>query len=914
MLRFADTGLRKNMINDADPLPAIPPAPAGEVTEPDAPAGEVTEPADASEAEVMAVDSDAASPVGVERVPVVAIGTSAGGLEALERFLRQASPASGMAFVVIQHLDPMHKAMLAELLQRTTAMPVAEITDGTQVEANHVYVIPPDRELSILGNTLYLFEPVAPRGLRLAIDAFFTALAADRGPAAIGVILSGMGSDGTAGMLAIRAAGGMTVVQTPESAAYDSMPCSAIAAGLADIIVRPEEMPARIAALRSRLTLSAESVGLADESRGGAVDKALLLLRGRSGHDFGLYKRSTINRRIERRMAIHQFARVSDYLSYLRENPQELDLLFKELLIGVTSFFRDPPAWDYLQNEVIPGWFSAHPGGCHLRAWVAGCSTGEEAYSLAILFSEAQAALPPGGRFTLQIFATDLDLDGIARARAGLFPASIASDVSPERLRRFFVEEGESFRVTRTIREMVTFAPQDLIADPPFTRLDLLSCRNLLIYMSGELQRRLLPLFHYSLNPGGILFLGSAESALGHPELFTALDARSRIYRRLSAPFHKAPADFPGRALRAADARDASAVAAEPSLQSLADRLILQKFAPAALLVTVDGDIVYVSGRTGRYLEPASGKANWNLHAMAREGLRHELANALLVALREQSEVRVCGLSIESDGGAGDRRMVDLAVHPLSEPAALAGLALIVFSERTPPATTRAPARRRGRAGDAERALQAAQEHAQAMREQMQTAQEELKAANEELQSMNEDLQSTNEELTTSKEELQSMNEELQTVNTELQIRVNQLSRANDDMKNLLNSTDLATVFLDGRLRLRRFTTPATKLFRLIDADHGRQLSDIVCDLDYPDLAADARQVLQTLVFSEKEVVTRDGRCWFKVRIMPYRTIANVIDGVVLTFTEITLAKQLEARLRALSGAGDGASTDARRT
>jgi two-component system CheB/CheR fusion protein len=308
---------------------------------------------------------------------------------------------------------------------------------------------------------------------------------------------------------------------------------------------------------------------------------------------------------------------------------------------------------------VIPGWFSAHPGGCHLRAWVAGCSTGEEAYSLAILFSEAQAALPPGGRFTLQIFATDLDVDGIARARAGLFPASIASRRvagSPAPLLRQGREMASS--VTRTIREMVTFAPQDLIADPPFTRLDLLSCRNLLIYMSGELQRRLLPLFHYSLNPGGTLFLGSAESALGHPELFAPLDARSRIYRRLSAPFRKAPADFPGRALRAADARDdASAVAAEPSLQSLADRLILQKFAPAALLVTVDGDIVYVSGRTGRYLEPAAGKANWNVHAMAREGLRHELANALQTAMREQTEVRVCGLSIEGDGGAGDRRM-----------------------------------------------------------------------------------------------------------------------------------------------------------------------------------------------------------------------------------------------------------------
>jgi two-component system CheB/CheR fusion protein len=843
------------MMNDTDSLPADPPAALpGEVSDP-AQASDAT-PA-AGESDAMAADHDAAGPASAALVPVVAIGTSAGGLEALERFLRQASPASGLAFVVIQHLDPTHKGMLAELLQRSTAMPVAQIADGTLVEANHVYVIPPNRDLSILGNTLYLFEPTAPRGFRLSIDLFFKALAADRGPAAIAVILSGMGSDGTVGLAAIRAAGGMTVVQTPESAAYDSMPKSAIAAGLADIVVAPEAMPARIAALRTRLTLPREPDVLAAESSMGAVDKALLLLRGRSGHDFGLYKRNTINRRIERRMAIHQLTRVTDYVRYLRENPQELDLLFKELLIGVTSFFRDPPAWDYLLNEVIPGWFTAHPGGCQLRAWVAGCSTGEEAYSLAIIFSEAQAALQPKGRFTLQIFATDLDVDGIARARAGLFPASIAADVSPDRLRRFFVKEGDGFQVTRTIREMVTFAPQDLIADPPFTRIDLLSCRNLLIYMSGELQRKLLPLFHYSLNPGGTLFLGSAETALGHAELFAPLDARSRIYRRLSAPFRKAPADFFGRAGRAADARDdASAVVAEPSLQSLADRLILQKFAPAALLVTVDGDIVYVSGRTGRYLEPAAGKANWNVHAMARHGLRHELANALQTAMREQTEVRVCGLSIEGDGGAGEVHVVDLAVHPVSEPAALAGLAVIVFSARAVPSANPAPARRRGRAGDAERALHAAQ----AMREQMQTAQEELKAANEELQSMNEDLQSTNEELTTSKEELQSTNEELQTVNTELQIRVNDLSRANDDMKNLLNSTDLATIFLDDRLRLRRFTTQATKIFRLIEGDHGRLLSDIVSDLDYPGLAADARQVLQTLVFSEKEIVASDGR------------------------------------------------------
>ena len=532
-----------------------------------------------------------------------------------------------------------------------------------------------------------------------------------------------------------------------------------------------------------------------------------------------------------------------------------------------------------------------------------GCSTGEEAYSLAMVFKEAMERAKPKGRFTLQIFATDLDRDAIDKARQGFFPDNISADVSPERLGRFFSKEDGGYRVHKDIREMVIFAPQNLIMDPPFTKLDLLCCRNLLIYLAGEMQKKLFPLFHYSLNPGGILFLGSAETIGSFTDLFAPLVGKSRIFQRSKSTLHQTPVEFPSSFTPGAHtATNVGQVTRPPlSLQSLADQLILHRFAPPAVLVNDKGDILYVSGRTGKYLEPAAGKANWNIFAMAREGIRYELASAFQEAILQKEAVTLRGLKVGTNGG---QQCLDLTIQTLEEPEALRGLIMIVFTDVAAPAETKepdrsrkTPARRTTRTAELEMELQQVREMLQTTRKEMQISHEELKSTNEELQSTNEELQSTNEELTTSKEEMQSLNEELQTVNTELQTKVDDLSVTNSDMKNLLDSTDIATMFLDNDLHIRRFTAQATKIIKLIAADVGRPMTDLASDLDYPDLAADAVEVLRTLASTEKSIATHDGR-WFTVRIMPYRTLDNRIDGVVITFADITLAKSLEAELR----------------
>ena len=639
-----------------------------------------------------------------------------------------------------------------------------------------------------------------------------------------------------------------------------------------------------------------------------SLEKVFILLRAHTGNDFSLYKRSTIYRRTERRMGLHQIDNVAHYVRFLRENPREVELLFKELLIGVTSFFRDPATWEHLKNEVLPALIASRSTGGLLRAWVPGCSTGEEAYSLAMAFKEAMEPLKPVKNIALQIFATDLDRDAIEKARSGSYPDNIAADVSPERLRRFFVKEEFGYRVSKEIREMVVFAPQNIIMDPPFTKLDLLSCRNLLIYLSSELQKKLIPLFHYSLNPGGILFLGSAETIGTFSNLFAPIDVKTRIYRRLDETVGAIPVDFPASkgALPFAhgEAEREQGPAAKPpppNLQMLVDRVIVQRFSPIGVLCNERGDILYVSGRSGKYLEPAVGRANLNIFAMARAGLRYELSSAFSSALREDSAVTVSGVKVGTNGGT---QVIDLTVHQLTEPKELRGTVLVIFTDvhAQPVATKRLTTRDVSpRIAELEEDLQRAREEVQTTREEMQTSQEELKSTNEELQSTNEELQSTNEELTTSKEEMQSLNEELQTVNHELQAKVDELSRSNNDMKNLLNSTDIATLFLDGELRVRRFTPPTTKIIKLIPGDAGRRITDLASELDYPNLADDAREVLRTLVFKEKRVSTRDER-WFSVRIMPYRTLENVIDGVVITFTDVTSARALEQGLRAQAG------------
>ena len=833
--------------------------------------------------------------------PIVGIGASAGGLEALELFLKSVPAGIGMAFVIVQHLDPTHKGMLAELLQRVTAMKVMQVKDRTRVQPDCVYVIPPNKDLSILHGVLYLLDPVAPRGLRLPIDAFFRSLAEDAEERSIGVILSGMGTDGTLGLKAIKGKAGVVFVQDPATAKFDGMPRSAVDAGLADVVAPVEALPGRIIAYLHHVPLMAKP-GLAEEDKGhSAFEKVVILLRSQTGHDFSLYKKNTIYRRIERRMGIHQIHRIATYVRFLQENPQERELLFKELLIGITSFFRDPAAWEVLK-AVIRALLKDRPPGLALRVWVPACSTGEEAYSLAIIFKEALEQFKPARSHTLQIFATDLDRDGIEKARAAIFPANIAADVSPERLSRFFVKLERGYQVAKPIRELVIFAPQNIAMDPPFTKLDLVSCRNLLIYLTPELQRKLLPLFHYSLNPGGVLFLGNAETIGEFTDHFALLDGKARLYRRRESGSRPEPVEFPALfTLARTGPLPPNALKPPANLQSQAEQLLLQRYSPAAVLVNDKGDILFISGRTGKYLELATGKTSLNLFAMAREGLHYELNDAFRKALRQKGAVIRKNVKVGTNGGV---QTVDLTVQAIAEPEALRGLVMIVFTEVATPTETKGSAKAKGAHPNSARIAALDRDHEQlrqelqTTRKEMQTSQEEAKSSNEEMQSMNEELQSTNEELTTSKEEMQSMNEELQTVNAELQAKVDTLSQLNNDMKNLIESTEIATVFLDPALRVRLFTAGSNRVFKLIPGDVGRPITDIASELAYPELAGDAREVLRTLVAHEQPAATRDGR-WLRVRIIPYRTLENTIDGVAITFMDITDSKTMEGKLRA---------------
>ncbi|MBA5689281.1 chemotaxis protein CheB [Rugamonas apoptosis] len=836
-----------------------------------------------------------------EAVPVVAIGASAGGLEPICEFLASVPSHSGLAYVVIQHLDPQHKGILPELLQRVTPMPVREITDRMPVEADHVYVIPPNHDLGIAGDALTLRPPAAPRGLRLPIDSFFAALADACGERAIGIVLSGMGGDGTRGLQAIKVQGGMTLAQTPASAKFDPMPQSAIDAGAADIVAPPGDMPALILGhwRRPAFALDADGHGQRD-----VMGELYQLLQQQVGADFSQYKLNTMLRRIERRMKLRQCATMDLYVDCLRDNPQEVELLFKELLIGVTQFFRDPKVWDYLAQTALPELLAAHPKGLALKAWVPACSTGEEAYSLAIVFSEVLERLAPTACYTLQIFATDLDPDAIGRGRLGHFGRGIEADVSPQRLQRHFVADEQGYRIRKELRNAIIFAQQNIISDPPFSKLDILCCRNLLIYFDVKLQEQLIPLFHYALKRDGLLILGSADTPGRFTDLFAPVPGSGRIYRRLDGADQRVTHYFPTRASNLAPppASETRTPSMSGNLQHQVEQHLLRKHTPAAALLNPQGDILYIHGRTGAFLEPAAGKANWNIHAMAREGLRFELADLIARAARGGGIIAVRGLVLKERDTPP--LGVDLTAEALPDGAPMAGMILVTFAT-----AALAPPRRRSRSSnprvqELEQLLMQARQDIQTVRDEMQTSREELKSANEELQSTNEELQSTNEELTTSKEEMQSLNEELYTVNAELQSKVDDLSMVNGDMKNLLNSTDIATIFLDNELCIRRFTNQATQIYKLIPSDLNRPLGDIVNDLDYPDLQQDAREVLRTLVFSERQVPTSGGR-WYTVRIMPYRTVDNVIDGVVVTFINITEAKQLEARLRAMQGGAD---------
>jgi two-component system CheB/CheR fusion protein len=820
--------------------------------------------------------------------PIVGIGASAGGLEAFEQFFRHTNPDSGMAFVLVSHLDPDHASILTDIMQRTTAMPVIEAQDQMAVQPNHVYVIPPNRDMAIFHGVLQLTLPDQPRGQRMPIDAFMRTLADDQGEHAVGIILSGTGSDGTLGLRAILGAGGISLVQEPSTAKFDGMPSSAIQSGYATHVLPVEKMPEML--LASLKTLLVHHEAALPPSAISGMNRILMLLRSGTGNDFSLYKKSTISRRIERRMSQHNISDMEIYARYVKEHPAEVHTLFKELLINVTNFFRDPEAFVTLKQEILPLLLADKPEDYVFRVWITGCATGEEAYSIAILLREFMDENQR--ELKVQLYATDLDDDAIAVARAGLYPANIAQDVTPERLRRFFNKENAGWRVKKEIREMVVFAIQNVIKDPPFTKLDLLSCRNLMIYLEPELQNRLIPAFHYALKPGGVLLLTPSESIGNHHALFAAQNRKWKFYRAVhtTASTRTVLSSGLNWTISGSDKiqGEIHPNPQEPNFAELTKRMQLQAYAPASVLTDTKGDILYVHGDTGKYLRPAPGQASLNAIEMAREGLPLELRSAILSAADASTQTLGRELSVKTNGGYSN---VALSVRPL--PSNGRNLLLVSFQDIEQPGHVK-PVRAKRSAGPAEqqhiaeleRDLAYTKENLQATIEEQQASNEELKSTNEEMQSTNEELQSTNEELETSKEELQSINEELITVNAELQSKIEQLAGMQNDMKNLLDNINVGTIFLDRHLLIKRFTRDAMRVYRLVASDVGRPLADIKSNLDNEDLLGDAQSVLDSLAPREREV--RVGDTWFLARIQPYRTLDNMIDGVVLTFTDIT--------------------------
>jgi two-component system CheB/CheR fusion protein len=849
------------------------------------------------------------------RFPIVGIGASAGGLAAFEAFF-SGMPADvdpGMAFVLVQHLAPDHKSILSDLIRRYTRMQVFEVEDGMPVRINCAYIIPPNRDMAFLGGSLQLLEPSAPRGQRLPIDFFFRSLAADQHERAIGIVLSGTGSDGTLGVRAIKGESGMVMAQSPESTEFDGMPRSALATGLVDYQLTPEQMPAQL------ISYAQHAYGRAHPTEGvpaplteNALKKIYVLLRAQIGHDFSSYKPSTIQRRIERRMAVHQIEAIDDYVKFLQQTPPEVEALFHDLLIGVTHFFRDTEAFLVLQEQGIPKLFANKRADAVIRVWITGCSTGEEAYSLAILLQERMEVLKHS--YTVQIFATDIDPEAIATARIGLYPASIAADMSAERLNRFFTPEplNGGYRVHKGIRDMLVFSEQSLIKDPPFSKLDLICCRNLLIYLGADLQKMVIPLFHYALNPGGLLFLGSSEGVGGFDDLFGVVDRKAKLYQRkdslLGLQRTLMNRVLPGISAISAELPRSNVRSAFPvklPLREMTEQAMLRQLAPTAALVNGHGDILYLHGRSGMYLEPSAGEAGIsNILKMARQGLRPALSSALHKALSSGQTVQVAAVRVKTNGHYS---LVDLNVSPvtthLDVPTELP--LFLVLLEEGRGADLRADGiASAGSAGGARaptpeseheariaaltQELRAKDEYLQSTHEELESSTEELKSSNEEMQSVNEELQSTNEELETSKEELQSVNEELATVNTELQSKVTDLSRTNDDMSNLLAGTGIGTVFVDHQLRILRFTPAASAIINLIATDVGRPVAHIVSNLvGYTDLVVDLRAVLDSLIPKEVDVQAADGK-WYTLRIQPYRTLDNVIEGAVISFIDIT--------------------------
>jgi two-component system CheB/CheR fusion protein len=855
---------------------------------------------------------------------VVGIGASAGGLKAFQDFFSGIPSGTdlNMAFVLVQHLAPDHKSILSELIRRFTSMPVFEVVDCIEVHSNCIYIIPPMYDMAFINGNLQLLNPTAPHGQRLPIDFFFRSLAHDQRERAIGLVLSGTGSDGTLGVRPFTGEGGMVMAQTPTTAEFDGMPLSAIATGMVDYELSPAKMGARLVAYTAHFNHISHASFSPHQVRTNRTNSALnhifILIRDQTGHDFSQYKPSTIDRRIERRLAVHQIQDIKHYVQFLQHTPLEIKALFYDLLIGVTHFFRDTEAFKSLEEDVIPSMFNEGDTDKVIRIWSVGCSTGEEAYSIAILMRERMEKLKQEHR--VQLFATDINGRAIVNARAGLYPASIVNDISPERLARFFTLEpdGRVYRINKVIRDMLIFSEQDVIKDPPFSRLNLLICRNLLIYLNTTLQEKLIALFHYALKPRGTLMLGTSEGISKAESLFEVLNRKAKLFRR--------KVDLPGMSImsfndvkskkRGSGAnQDAQVSPMKPilsaslSFRELTEMTLINKFAPASVLIRANGDILYLHGQSGMFLALTPGNVIINnVLKMARKGIKNRLKSALYNATKSKDIVQHSDLKIKSSHHV---QCFNLTICPIKVDAELSPdryLYLMIMEERPLEQKRRDAPKIESEESDStlkqlvlvlQEELNNKDEYLQNTQEQLDASNEELKSSNEEMQSINEELQSTNEELETSKEELQSINEELTTVNSELQTKVSDLSISNNDMNNLLAGTNIATVFVDHRLRILRFTPTAHTILNLITGDVGRPVWHIVSNLvDYSCLLTDIQQVLNTLQPKEVEVQILSGKR-FNMSIQPYRTLDNVIDGAVISFIDITEVKQIKGKLQA---------------
>ena len=843
----------------------------------------------------------------LDSFPIVGMGGSAGSFSAFEKFFLHMPSNSGMAFVIIMHMDPNKNMELARLLQPSTSMPVVEAEDGMLVEPNKVYIIPPNSDMGMHNRHLLLFKVSRSKGAHMSIDHFLQSLAEDQWNNGVAIVFSGMGTDGETGVRMIKEKLGMAMVQDPETADFRSMPETSIKTHLVDYILPPEEMPGRLVKYLNHPALKQPSTEefISKAHSETFVLKILMLLRSHTGHDFSLYKRSTITRRIERRIAYNQLPDYEYYVNFLRENPNEIEVLFNELLIGVTKFFRDQAAFEALK-QYLYALLNKKNNEEPIRVWVAGCSTGEEAYSIAILIMEYLEGLSLKQKPKVQIFATDLDPNAIEVARIGFYFANIASEVSSKRLERFFVKKNNGFVVKKEVREMIVFAQHNLIKDAPFTRLDLLCCRNLMIYLTADLQSKIIPIFQYSLNVNGILFLGPAESVGAFHDRFNSLDSKWKLFERkkgvsalgtkLDFPFHVT--HLPNKSVKAEGI-------IKPSMKNLMSetfqKLLLENHIPASLLLNEKGEILYINGQVNRYLQFNSGEAVLDIHKMIREELKYAVGNAIHQACIHQNKIEENDVRIKDNNKI---YRISFTVEYLTE-YPLNDLLLLIITDKGPIRKNRtkpgngSELSKDGAVEELEKELIYTKQQLHTTIEQMETSLEELKSTNEELQSTNEELQSTNEEALTTKEEMQSLNEELMTINLQYQNKAEELSLLNNDMKNLLDNTEMGTIFLDNSLNILRFTPQVTKLFNIIPTDIGRSITHIVSNFEYPSIEIVIMEVIERLSGKELEIKTKKGD-WYNMRIMPYRTTDNFINGAVLTFNKITPLKSMEFKLSTL--------------